>query len=86
MRIMQTVVERAVKFCSYEYEGEKSKGKCLCNGRDICLYNNSTLYEGEWNRNTEHGKGILMTTDWRCIIYKGDWEHSRMHGQGMYYY
>ena len=68
------------------YEGEMSKGNCLRDGRGICLYNNGTLYEGEWKRNKEHGKGVLMTADRRRVIYKGEWERGRMHGQGVYYY
>lgn len=68
------------------YEGEMTKGYCLREGRGVCLYNNGTLYEGEWKRNKEHGKGTLMTADRKHIIYKGDWERGRMQGTGVYYY
>ena len=68
------------------YEGEMSKGNCMRDGRGVCLYNNGTLYEGEWKRNKEHGMGTLMTADRRHVIYKGEWERGRMHGRGVYYY
>lgn len=68
------------------YEGEMSQGNCMRDGRGICLYSNGTLYEGEWKRNKEHGKGTLMTADRKHVIYKGEWERGRMHGQGVYYY
>ena len=68
------------------YEGEMSQGNCLRDGQGICLYSNGTLYEGEWKRNKEHGKGTLMTADRKRVIYKGEWERGRMHGQGVYYY
>ena len=44
------------------------------------------MYEGQWKRNKEHGKGTLMTPDRSRIIYDGDWERGRMHGYGSYYY
>jgi hypothetical protein len=68
------------------YEGEMSHGNCLRDGRGICLYNNGTMYEGEWKRNKEHGRGTLMTADRKRVVYKGEWERGRMHGQGVYYY
>lgn len=68
------------------YEGEMLQGYCLRDGRGVCLYNNGTLYEGEWKRNKEHGKGTLMTADRKKIIYTGEWERGRMHGTGCYYY
>jgi hypothetical protein len=68
------------------YEGEMSHGNCLRDGRGICLYNNGTMYKGEWKRNKEHGRGTLMTADRKRVIYKGEWERGRMHGQGVYYY
>ena len=54
-------------------------------GRGLCLYNNNLMYEGEWKRNKEHGKGILMSPDRKRIIYEGDWEKGRMQGKGSYY-
>jgi len=66
------------------YEGEVHDS--LRDGRGICLYNNNTMYEGEWKKNKEHGKGTLMTADRKRIIYEGDWERGRMHGSGTYYY
>jgi hypothetical protein len=68
------------------YEGEMLHGKSMRHGRGVCLYNNGTLYEGEWKRNREHGVGTLRTADRRRIIYTGDWERGRMHGQGIYYF
>ena len=44
------------------------------------------LYEGEWKRDKEHGKGKLMTADRSRIIYEGEFERGRMQGQGTYYY
>ena len=68
------------------YEGEMLNGGCQRDGRGVCLFNNGTLYEGEWKRNKEHGKGTLMTADRRRIMYEGEWERGRMHGQGSYFY
>ncbi|KAI2509442.1 translation initiation factor IF-2 [Fragilaria crotonensis] len=68
------------------YEGEMLHGKSMRHGRGVCLYNNGTLYEGEWKRNREHGVGTLMTADRRRIVYTGEWERGRMHGQGIYYF
>jgi hypothetical protein len=68
------------------YEGELLLGKCMREGRGVCLYNNGTLYEGDWKKNREHGKGTLMTADRRRIIYKGEWERGRMHGAGSYFF
>jgi hypothetical protein len=69
---------------SVVYEGEMHDG--VREGRGLCLYNNNLMYEGEWRRNKEHGKGTLMTPDRSRIIYQGDWEKGRMQGQGTYYY
>eukprot|EP00970_Alexandrium_tamarense_P010455 scaffold2112_cov172-Alexandrium_tamarense.AAC.2 len=69
---------------SVVYEGEMYDG--YREGRGICLFNNNTMYEGQWKRNKEHGKGTLMTPDRSRIIYDGDWERGRMHGYGSYYY
>jgi hypothetical protein len=44
------------------------------------------LYEGDWKKNKEHGRGILMTADRKRIIYEGEWERGRMHGRGTFYY
>eukprot|EP00581_Thalassiosira_minuscula_P017116 CAMPEP_0183721278 /NCGR_PEP_ID=MMETSP0737-20130205/13604_1 /TAXON_ID=385413 /ORGANISM="Thalassiosira miniscula, Strain CCMP1093" /LENGTH=1127 /DNA_ID=CAMNT_0025951261 /DNA_START=193 /DNA_END=3576 /DNA_ORIENTATION=- len=66
------------------YEGEMHDG--LREGRGICLYNNNTLYEGQWKKNKEHGTGTLMTSDRKRIIYSGTWEKGKMHGQGSYHY
>jgi len=68
------------------YEGEMLNGACQRDGRGVCLFNNGTLYEGEWKRKKEHGKGTLMTADRRRIMYEGEWERGRMHGQGTYFY
>jgi hypothetical protein len=68
------------------YEGEMLQGDSMRHGRGICLYNNGTLYEGEWKLNREHGKGTLMTSNRRRIIYSGEWERGRIHGHGIYYY
>lgn len=68
------------------YEGEMNIGNNQRDGKGVCLYNNGTIYEGEWRRNKEHGRGILLTDDRRRIIYVGDWERGKMHGQGTYYY
>ena len=68
------------------YEGEMLNGGCQRDGRGICLFNNGMLYEGEWKRNKEHGKGTLMTADRRRIMYEGEWERGRLHGQGTYFY
>jgi hypothetical protein len=69
---------------SVVYEGEMHDG--VREGRGLCLYNNNLMYEGEWKRNKEHGKGTLMSPDRSRIIYEGDWEKGRMHGRGSYYY
>jgi hypothetical protein len=66
------------------YEGELVDGKR--EGRGICLYSNSNLYEGEWRRDKEHGYGKLMTSDRRQIIYEGEWERGKIQGNGTYYY
>lgn len=68
------------------YEGEMLQGYCMRDGKGVCLYNNGTLYEGDWKRNKEHGMGTLMTADRKRIIYTGEWERGRMHGTGCYYY
>lgn len=66
------------------YEGEMDNG--VRDGRGVCLYNNNTLYEGQWKKNKEHGQGRLMTADRKRIIYEGAWEKGKMHGQGAYFY
>jgi hypothetical protein len=60
------------------YEGEMIVGRNLQNGRGVCLYNNSTLYEGGWKNNKEYGFGMLLTGDGKQIIYSGDWERGKM--------
>ena len=69
---------------SVVYEGEMHDG--VREGRGLCLYNNNLMYEGEWKRNKEHGKGTLMSPDRSRIIYQGDWEKGRMQGKGTYHY
>mmetsp|Transcript_30948 Transcript_30948/g.66904 ORF Transcript_30948/g.66904 Transcript_30948/m.66904 type:complete len:1123 (-) Transcript_30948:118-3486(-) len=66
------------------YEGEMHDG--VRDGRGICLFNNGTLYEGQWKRNKEHGTGTLMSADRKRIIYTGAWEKGKMHGHGEYRY
>ncbi len=66
------------------YEGEMHDG--MRDGRGICLYNNNTLYEGQWKKNKEHGIGKLMTADRKYTIYEGSWEKGKMHGHGTYAY
>ena len=66
------------------YEGEMTDG--VRHGQGVCLYNNNTLYEGQWKKNKEHGVGKLMSADRKRVIYEGTWEKGRMHGQGTYYY
>eukprot|EP00934_Nitzschia_sp_Nitz4_P007046 Nitzschia sp. Nitz4//scaffold91_size79674//45896//48403//NITZ4_005372-RA/size79674-processed-gene-0.96-mRNA-1//1//CDS//3329560115//7036//frame0 len=66
------------------YEGEMVNGHR--EGRGICLFSNGMLYEGEWRRNKEHGRGRLWTADRRRLIYDGEWERGRMQGLGTYYY
>mmetsp|Transcript_7435 Transcript_7435/g.16849 ORF Transcript_7435/g.16849 Transcript_7435/m.16849 type:complete len:1166 (-) Transcript_7435:911-4408(-) len=73
-----------VKINVVVYEGEMHDG--VRSGRGVCLYNNNTLYEGQWKRNKEHGTGTLMTADRKRIIYAGAWEKGKMHGHGAYYY
>ena len=60
------------------YEGEMNYGRNIRDGRGVCLYNNGTLYEGEWKKNKEHGNGILLTGDRKRIIYSGEWERGKM--------
>jgi hypothetical protein len=55
-----------VKINSVVYEGEMLNGER--EGKGICLYNNNTLYEGQWKRNKEHGFGTLMSVDRSRII------------------
>ncbi|KAL3911676.1 MAG: hypothetical protein SGARI_001531 [Bacillariaceae sp.] len=66
------------------YEGELVDSKR--EGRGICLYSNSNLYEGEWKRDKEHGYGKLMSSDRKQIFYEGEWERGKMQGNGTYYY
>jgi hypothetical protein len=66
------------------YEGEMHDG--VRDGNGICLYNNNTLYEGQWKKNREHGIGTLMSSDRKRVIYQGAWEKGRMHGHGVYNY
>ncbi|KAL3815674.1 hypothetical protein ACHAXA_006567 [Cyclostephanos tholiformis] len=73
-----------VKFNYVVYEGEMNDG--MRDGCGVCLYNNNTLYEGQWKKNREHGIGTLMTSDRKRVIYEGAWEKGRMHGHGAYYY
>lgn len=73
-----------VKINYVVYEGEMHDG--MRDGRGICLYNNNTLYEGQWKKNKEHGIGKLMTADRKYVIYEGSWEKGKMHGQGAYNY
>ncbi|KAL7536513.1 hypothetical protein ACHAWF_005482 [Thalassiosira exigua] len=53
-------------------------------GRGRCLYNNDTMYEGQWRRDREHGQGTLMSSDWRRVIYSGAWEKGKIHRHGSY--
>ena len=61
---------------SVVYEGEMHDG--IREGRGACLYNNGTLFEGQWRRNKEHGMGTLMTADRKRVIYTGSWEKGKM--------
>jgi hypothetical protein len=54
-------------------------------GKGICLYSDGLMYEGNWHRGKESGKGDLMTGD-RRVIYTGDWLDGQMHGNGIYNY
>ena len=49
-------------------------------------FDSGMLYEGEWRRDKEHGKGTLMSSDRTRTIYRGDFEKGRIHGVGVYYY
>jgi hypothetical protein len=65
------------------YEGEMVKG--LRHGLGICVYANSYMYQGQWKRGREHGRGKLMTGA-RKVIYEGDWADGKMNGKGRYHF
>jgi hypothetical protein len=66
------------------YEGEMLQGER--DGQGICLYNNGTLYEGQWKQNKEHGRGTLFSGDRQRVLYQGEWLAGRFNGLGVYYY
>jgi hypothetical protein len=66
------------------YEGEMLQGER--DGQGICLYNNGTLYEGQWKQNKEHGRGTLFSGDRQRTLYQGEWLAGRFNGLGVYYY
>ena len=68
------------------YEGEMNHGGCMREGRGACLFNDGLLYEGDWRKNKEHGRGRLVIAEDRRTVYDGEWERGRMHGRGVYYY
>ena len=65
------------------YEGGWAGGQR--SGTGVCLYPDGSLFEGEWVRGREHGKGKLLTAT-RAVIYDGEWLDGLMHGKGVYKY
>ena len=67
------------------YEGGWMKGLNggKRHGRGICVYNDGTMYEGQWQNGKCQGRGQLMTVN-RQIIYTGEWIDGFMQGQGTY--
>lgn len=63
------------------YEGEMLDG--WRHGMGVCMYPNGFMYQGQWKRGREHGRGKLMTAD-RRTIYEGEWLDGKMHGKGKY--
>ena len=43
------------------------------------------MYQGEWVRGREQGKGKLMTLD-KKVIYDGEWADGKMSGKGTYHF
>lgn len=68
------------------YEGDMNEGGCIRDGKGVCLYSNDCIYEGDWRKNKEHGKGTLFSGDRKRKIYEGEWERGKMHGKGKYFY
>jgi hypothetical protein len=60
------------------YEGDMNEGGCIRDGKGVCLYNNDYIYEGDWRKNKEHGKGTLFSGDRKRKIYEGEWERGKM--------
>ena len=58
------------------------------NGNGIYTYPDGSKYEGDWEDNKKHGKGIYYYNNelWKGDKYEGDWENDNQHGKGIYYY
>lgn len=56
-------------------------------GMGVCVYcsHNNNMYEGEWHRGREHGKGVMMNAQ-RDVIYDGEWADGKIQGHGTFYF
>lgn len=48
-------------------------------GKGKKLYNDKTIYEGDWEANKRHGYGVLMKKVGKHYeyVYEGHWIHNR---------
>ena len=58
-------------------------GNCV-DGKGMFIYNDNTVYEGEFNDNRPHGYGICYFAD--GDIYVGFWKENFFDGKGTFYY
>lgn len=56
-------------------------------GKGDYWYNNGSRYEGQFEANQRHGRGIMFYArgDVQEGIFQGSWEHGEMHGRGIFY-
>ncbi|KAJ1451543.1 hypothetical protein M885DRAFT_468331 [Pelagophyceae sp. CCMP2097] len=69
------------------YEGSVLRSSGLRDGLGACvaLSHRGNVYEGQWRRGREHGRGALLTRD-RRVVYDGDWADGKIHGKGIYFF
>lgn len=58
-------------------------GNCI-NGKGVFVYNDNTVYEGEFLNGKPHGYGICQFAD--GDIYVGYWKNNFFEGKGTFYY
>lgn len=64
------------------YLGEIQNGKA--NGNGVGIWDNGSIYRGEWIDNVRHGKGVFSWAD--GAKYEGDFNMGIRSGNGTFYY
>jgi len=82
---MGNKVSFVVKEYTYgRYEGDFSEYHYERRGIGTMYYKDGSIYEGEWNNDVRHGKGVLTNKD-RYKLFEGKWCNGHII-EGVYYY